>query len=295
MRPNPEALALPFDTSSSPARRASAGSSPRPGRGTSASTRSTLAATSPAVVDDSADLETTREAPRVGASFIACRPASRPRTTSSFRAPGRRALVDSAALRDIADSPAPPRPIRQRIPDLCRVINTRTSIVRRSFSTIRSAQGAKSNRWRYRCGRALQSRDDPRRGYRRQPPVMSEETFFGPIRRFLTYSRSHEAPRSTRRATSPRAVCLRRRRAARSTADPETTRAVPASTTPLIHFANHNLSRSGASGRAARGNYHGSTASRRSPTERAVLRQGRIDLLQQFYPPYTAQGRRMLT
>jgi aldehyde dehydrogenase (NAD+) len=42
------------------------------------------------------------------------------------------------------------------------------------------------------------------------------------------------------------------------------------------------------------GNYHGYFGFRTFSHERAVLRQGRLDLIRVFYPPYTPRVRKLI-
>ena len=50
----------------------------------------------------------------------------------------------------------------------------------------------------------------------------------------------------------------------------------------------------GGVGASGQGNYHGFYGFKAFSHERAVLRQGRLDLLKQVYPPYTPKVQRML-
>jgi len=61
----------------------------------------------------------------------------------------------------------------------------------------------------------------------------------------------------------------------------------------LIHFANGNLPFGGV-GPSGTGNYHGVYGFKAFSHERAVLRQGRIDMLKQVYPPYGPKVAKMI-
>ena len=119
--------------------------------------------------------------------------------------------------------------------------------------------------------------------------VMAEE-IFGPILPILTYKivrRGRAVHHRARQAA--RAVRVRQRRAPdRFDVIAETTAGGTCINNTLIHFANQNLPFGGV-GASGQGNYHGFYGFKAFSHERAVLRQGRIDLLKQVYPPY---GRR---
>jgi aldehyde dehydrogenase (NAD+) len=61
----------------------------------------------------------------------------------------------------------------------------------------------------------------------------------------------------------------------------------------VIHFANQNLPFGGV-GPSGQGNYHGYYGFKAFSHERAVLRQGRIDMLRSAYPPYGPKVAKLL-
>lgn len=60
-----------------------------------------------------------------------------------------------------------------------------------------------------------------------------------------------------------------------------------------VHLANSNLPFGGV-GTSGMGNYHGFFGFRTFSHERAVLRQGPIDMIRNFYPPYTPKLKKMI-
>jgi len=257
-----------------------------------ASTTLELGGKSPAVVDDSADLETTAKRLVWGKFVNSGQTCIAPDyiLVSEHR---ERALVD--ALRSaIADLYGATEADRKRSPDLCRVINTRNFDRLKKLLDDSVSQGAK-----------IEIGGDTDAAERYIAPtiltrvtgdtaVMSEE-IFGPILPILTYKSFAEvAPFITAR-DKPLALYVfgdDEQRVDKLIA--ETTAGGTCVNNTLIHFANHNLPFGGV-GPSGTGNYHGFYGFKAFSHERAVLRQGRIDLLQQFYPPYTPKVARMLT
>ena len=257
-----------------------------------ASTTLELGGKSPAVVDDSADLETTAKRLVWGKFVNSGQTCIAPDyiLVSEHR---ERALVD--ALRSaIADLYGATEADRKRSPDLCRVINTRNFDRLKKLLDDSVSQGAK-----------IELGGDTDAAERYIAPtiltqvtgdtaVMSEE-IFGPILPILTYKSFTEvAPFITAR-DKPLALYVfgdDEQRVDKLIA--ETTAGGTCVNNTLIHFANHNLPFGGV-GPSGTGNYHGFYGFKAFSHERAVLRQGRLDLLQQFYPPYTPKVARMLT
>jgi aldehyde dehydrogenase (NAD+) len=123
--------------------------------------------------------------------------------------------------------------------------------------------------------------------------VMSEE-IFGPILPILTYRSIDEVAPFIAARDKPLALYVFGR-------DGDRIDAIIANTTAggtcvnntLIHFANQNLPFGGV-GASGMGNYHGFHGFKAFSHERAVLRQGNIDVSKQVYPPYTSKVQTML-
>ena len=123
--------------------------------------------------------------------------------------------------------------------------------------------------------------------------IMGEE-IFGPILPVLTYKSFDEvAPFITAR-DKPLALYV-------FSENEDRVDAVLANTTAggtcvnntVIHFANHHLPFGGV-GASGSGNYHGFWGFKAFSHERAVLRQGRVDMLKQIYPPYDGKVARVV-
>lgn len=124
--------------------------------------------------------------------------------------------------------------------------------------------------------------------------IMKEE-IFGPILPILTYRSLDDAIRLIRKREKPLALYI----FSRSGANIEkilrqTTAGGSCVNNLMIHLANSNLPFGGI-GQSGMGSYHGFFGFRTLSHERGVLRQGPIDTLKFFYPPYTLRVRKMIS
>ena len=123
--------------------------------------------------------------------------------------------------------------------------------------------------------------------------VMAEE-IFGPILPVLSYKSWGEvAPFITARDKPLALYVFGEDRARVDSIIDATTAGGTCVNNTVIHFANPNLPFGGV-GASGSGNYHGVFGFRAFSHERAVLRQGRIDMLKTVYPPYGPKVARML-
>jgi len=123
--------------------------------------------------------------------------------------------------------------------------------------------------------------------------IMREE-IFGPILPILTYGSLDEAIGLIQSKEKPLALYI-------FSNDPHHIEDLLRNTTAggscinslAIHLANSNLPFGGV-GNSGMGNYHGFFGFRTFSHERAVLRQGAIDTIRNFYPPYTPKLKKMI-
>ncbi|MBI4386233.1 MAG: aldehyde dehydrogenase family protein [Elusimicrobia bacterium] len=128
---------------------------------------------------------------------------------------------------------------------------------------------------------------------REDSPIMKEE-IFGPILPIIAYKNLEEVFRIIRSKEKPLALYV----FSQSEENIErvlrnTTAGGTCVNTMIVHLANPDLPFGGV-GASGMGNYHGYHGFRALSHERAVLRQGWIDTLRFFYPPYTAWVRRLI-
>ncbi len=124
-------------------------------------------------------------------------------------------------------------------------------------------------------------------------PIMQEE-IFGPILPILTYRTLDDALRIIHKRGKPLALYIFGN-------DQEKIEEILKNTsaggtcinTLIVHLANPDLPFGGV-GYSGMGNYHGHYGFRTFSHERAVLRQGKIDTLKMFYPPYTSKVKKMI-
>jgi len=117
-------------------------------------------------------------------------------------------------------------------------------------------------------------------------PIMAEE-IFGPILPILTFTALDEALALIHAREKPLALYVFSRDEANiERVLSRTTAGGTAVNTVVLHLTNPNLPFGGV-GQSGMGSYHGLFGFRSLSHERAVLRQGRVDTLKTFYPPYT--------
>ncbi|HEX5036492.1 MAG TPA: aldehyde dehydrogenase family protein [bacterium] len=123
--------------------------------------------------------------------------------------------------------------------------------------------------------------------------IMREE-IFGPILPILTYRNLDEAIALIRSREKPLALYVFSNDRAHTEEILKNTTAGGSCVNSLaVHLANPNLPFGGV-GMSGMGNYHGYFGFKTFSHERAVLRQGAIDTLKFFYPPYTPKLRKMI-
>ncbi len=256
-----------------------------------ASTTLELGGKSPAIVDDSADLSTTAKRLAWGKFVNAGQTCIAPDYIMVSER-NEKALVD--ALRSsISDLYGGTDSERRDSKDLCRIINGRNFDRLKKLLDDSVAQGAQVE---------LGGQTDAGDRYiaptiltkvKGDTAIMSEE-IFGPILPILTYKSIDEVGPFITAREKPLALYVfgeDEHRVEKLIA--ETTAGGTTINNTLIHFANHNLPFGGV-GPSGLGNYHGHYGFKAFSHERGVLRQGRLDLLSQLYPPYTTKVTRML-
>ncbi|MGZ3460023.1 MAG: aldehyde dehydrogenase family protein [Archangium sp.] len=125
-----------------------------------------------------------------------------------------------------------------------------------------------------------------------ESPIMKEE-IFGPVLPVLRYERLDEAVGQIRAGTKPLAMYIfshDRENIDRLLA--ETSAGGTCVNTTVVHFTSAELPFGGI-GESGVGNYHGEYGFRTFSHERAVLRQGPLSFLHTFFPPYTDKARKM--
>ncbi len=123
--------------------------------------------------------------------------------------------------------------------------------------------------------------------------IMREE-IFGPILPMLTFKNLDDAIRIIQSREKPLALYIfSQDSAATDQILSHTTAGGTCVNSVIIHLANPDLPFGGI-GNSGMGNYHGLFGFRALSHERAVLRQGWLDTLQLFYPPYSARVRKLI-
>ena len=123
-------------------------------------------------------------------------------------------------------------------------------------------------------------------------PIMQEE-IFGPVLPVLRYERLEEAVEHIRAGSKPLAMYIfSRERASVERLLAETSAGGTCVNTVVVHLTNADLPFGGV-GESGMGNYHGEFGFRTFSHERAVLTQGPLFLLNQFFPPYTEKARKL--
>lgn len=130
-------------------------------------------------------------------------------------------------------------------------------------------------------------------GVREDSPIMKEE-IFGPILPVLAYRDIAEVIRIIQSKEKPLALYVfSRDEAAVERVLRNTTAGGTCVNSMIIHLANPDLPFGGV-GNSGMGNYHGYYGFRAFSHERAILRQGWIDTLRFFYPPYTPGVKKLI-
>lgn len=124
-------------------------------------------------------------------------------------------------------------------------------------------------------------------------PIMKEE-IFGPLLPILTFKNLQEAIDLIRSRPKPLALYVFSQKSDHVEAILQGTTAGGTCVNSLIiHLANSDLPFGGV-GYSGMGNYHGFFGFKTFSHERAVLHQGRLDMLRLFYPPYRWRVRKMI-
>jgi aldehyde dehydrogenase (NAD+) len=256
-----------------------------------ASTTLELGGKSPAIVDDSADLHTTARRLAWGKWVNGGQTCIAPDYVLVSEA-RQQALVD--ALRCAAEEMyGATDDARRRSADFCRIIDRRNYDRLKKLLDDAAAAGAV-----VAFGGATDA------GERYIAPtiltnvapgssVMAEE-IFGPILPVLTYRSFDEVVPFVTARDKPLALYVFGADQARvEQVIANTTAGGTCINTTLVHFVNHNLPFGGV-GPSGLGNYHGFFGFKAFSHERAVLRQGRVDMFKRVYPPYTSKVGRVL-
>ncbi|HEX3473983.1 MAG TPA: aldehyde dehydrogenase family protein [Kofleriaceae bacterium] len=256
-----------------------------------ASTTLELGGKSPAVIDDSADLA--RAANRlVWGKFV--------NGGQTCIAPDyvlvserRQAELVKELGRSIGEMYGATEEDRRKSPDLCRIINPRNFDRLKKMLDDSVSQGAKIE-----IGGASDAGErfiapTVLTNVKPDAPVMAEE-IFGPILPIVTYKQLDEVPPFITARDKPLAlyVFATDQHAIDSVID-NTTAGGTCINNALIHFANPHLPFGGV-GPSGMGNYHGYYGFKAFSHERAVLQQGRTDMLKSVYPPYGPKVSKMI-
>jgi aldehyde dehydrogenase (NAD+) len=182
---------------------------------------------------------------------------------------------------------------RRASPDLCRVINDRNyeRLTRMLDDTVAGGAkievgGGRDPGERYIAPTVLT-------GVSADSAVMAEE-IFGPILPVLTYQKLDEATAFVTARDKPLALYVfAEDSAAIDRVIDETTAGGTSVNNAVVHFANSNLPFGGV-GPSGLGSYHGVFGFQAFSHQRAVLQQGRLDMLKSIYPPYGPKVARMV-
>ena len=256
-----------------------------------ASTTLELGGKSPAVIDDSADLPTAANRLVWGKFVNAGQTCIAPDYV--LVSERRRDALVGELRRSIAAMYGASEDARRKSPDLCRVINARNFDRLKKMLDDSVGQGAHI---------AIGGTSDAAERYIAptvltdvgpDAPVMAEE-IFGPILPILTYKQLDDVPPLITARDKPLAlyVFAEDQRAIDAILD-GTTAGGTCINNAMLHFANPNLPFGGV-GASGTGSYHGVHGFRAFSHERAVLRQGRVDVLKTVYPPYGPKVTRMV-
>jgi aldehyde dehydrogenase (NAD+) len=250
-----------------------------------------LGGKSPAIVDETADVQAAAERIAWG-RFISAGQAC---VAPDYVVVHRSILPEflEAAKHAVAVFYGPTEEARAQSPDICRVIDAKS--VARLGSLIEDAvqRGATvvcGGRWdaatRYVAPTILTGVAD-------DAEVMSEE-IFGPVLPVLTFETIGEVCRLVQSRGKPLAMYIfSRRRENVETVLRSTSAGGTVVNHTLLHLANPDLPFGGV-GESGFGAYHGEYGFRAFSHERAVVRQGRFSITQMLYPPYGPRTERLV-
>jgi aldehyde dehydrogenase (NAD+) len=250
-----------------------------------------LGGKSPAIVDDTADLEDTARRIAWGKFVNAGQTCIAPDYILVDER--RRDALVTALKGSIEAQYGTTEDARRSSTDFCRIINARNydRLKKMLDDTVASGAsvafgGATDANDRYISPTILT-------GVTPDSAIMSEE-IFGPILPILTYKSFDEvAPFITAR-DKPLALYVFSENDDRiDSVLANTTAGGTCVNNTVIHFANQNLPFGGV-GASGSGSYHGFWGFKAFSHERAVLRQGRVDMLKQIYPPYDGKVARVV-
>ena len=256
-----------------------------------ATTTLELGGKSPAVIDDSADLALAAKR-LVWGKFV--------NNGQTCIAPDyvlvserkQRALVDELR-RAIAEMYGASEADRKQSPDLCRVINARNFDRLKKMLDDSVRGGAKVEIGGETDAAVLFIAPTVLTNVKPDAAVMAEE-IFGPILPIVTYQeRSEVAPFITARDKPLALYVFGEDDQAIDAIIENTTAGGTCINNTVVHFANPNLPFGGV-GPSGSGNYHGEYGFKAFSHARAVLRQGRVDMLKTVYPPYGAKVSKMI-
>ncbi|MFN0246035.1 MAG: aldehyde dehydrogenase family protein [Kofleriaceae bacterium] len=250
-----------------------------------------LGGKSPAIVDDTADLDDTARRLAWGKFVNAGQTCIAPDYILVDER--RRDALVTALKGSIEAQYGTTEEARRTSVDFCRIINARNydRLKKMLDDTVASGAsvafgGATDANDRYISPTILT-------GVTADSAIMSEE-IFGPILPILTYKSFDEvAPFITAR-DKPLALYVFSENDDRiDSVLANTTAGGTCVNNTVIHFANQNLPFGGV-GASGSGSYHGFWGFKAFSHERAVLRQGRVDMLKQIYPPYDGKVARVV-
>lgn len=250
-----------------------------------------LGGKSPVIVDETADIRKAAERTVWGKFLNAGQTCVAPDYLLIHES--RLAEFVAEAKRVIAERFGPTEEARRASPDLCRLVSAEHSrrlaeILAESVRLGATVEigGACDEVERYLAPTLLS-------GVAENSPIMREE-IFGPILPILTYRSLDEAVRIIQSKDKPLALYVFSR-------DERAVERILRGTTAggtcvnnvIVQLANPELPFGGVGG-SGMGSYHGYFGFRALSHERAVLRQGRLDTLRLFYPPYTENTRKLI-
>ena len=253
-----------------------------------ASTTLELGGKSPAIVDETADLETTARRLVWGKFVNGGQTCIAPDYV--MVAEGRKDALVAELVKAIGHMYGKDP---KASPDLCRIINSRNFDRLKKLLDDSVSAGAKVEvggdtdaAERYIAPTVLSN-------VTAEHAIMSEE-IFGPILPVLTYKELRDVPEFITARDKPLALYVfSKSEHAIDTIIENTTAGGTCINNAVIHFANSNLPFGGV-GASGMGNYHGLFGFKAFSHERAILKQGSIDLLKTVYPPYGEKVAKMI-